>query len=218
MKFLEKSQLDYLHKRDNDYKHKYACVVEILKTLKDIKTIGEYFTGVGIYTKYLLQYLNPVLIKSYDNDPKAIKIFKQINPNVVIENINFFENTDFDYDLLVLDIGGSINAIDKMERAFETKKQILFTETGIFGIYFSTFWKKLSTKKLTPESYFKIFNNEIGRKYGYGLKTASYWRKNSILHFIPKIIEKPTIIRTQSLEDWKNVWKQKQKSIKTNLK
>ncbi|MCK4454480.1 hypothetical protein KAU51_04060, partial [Candidatus Parcubacteria bacterium] len=207
-KKFDGSQLDYLHKRSNDYRHKYACVAEVLKTLKNVKTVGEYFAGIGIYTKYIIKYLKPDLIKAYDNDPKAIKIFKGINKNIVIDNVDFFENNDFDFDLLILDINsGTINTIEKIERVFKTKKQILLTDTGVFGLQYPNFLKKLSVKKLTPEIYFKMFNDKIGKKYGYGIKTVSYWHKNSVMHLVPKIVKKPNIIKTVSLEDWEGVFK-----------
>jgi len=147
----EKSQLEYLFKRQKNYDRKYGMFVNIIESVvgQEIDVL-ELFGGVGIQTYLLDLFTKPKFHTVVERDEHCLRILGYFNKNKdVIEGDAFEYDHDFEYDLAILDSGMNKSNTDKHIKLLKNvkAKKIIITETGVYNVKFH--------KDLTYEQYYK---------------------------------------------------------------
>jgi hypothetical protein len=147
----EKSQLEYLFKRQKSYDKKYGMFTRLLEGVVSTEiNVIELFGGVGIQTYLLDLFTKPKKHTVVERDEHCLRILKYLNKDKeVIEGDAFDYGDVAEYDLAVLDCfmnKGNMDKYIKLLKGIKAKKYII-TETGVFNVKFH--------KDLTYEQYYK---------------------------------------------------------------
>ncbi|MFH1585967.1 MAG: hypothetical protein ABIB79_04320 [archaeon] len=169
----EKSQLEYLAKRNKSYDKKYGMFFALLEGL-NVERVLELFGGVGIQTYYLENHKKITQHTIIERNEECFKILKSMFPNkeIILSDNRVLEYKE-EYDLVILDSGmnkSNFNeTIELMKRI--NSKCFIITETGAFRVKFK---KNFSHEDHYKEVIKKLdsFNYKVEKvlyEYNYGL-------------------------------------------------
>ncbi len=194
----EKSQLEYLSKRNKSYDKKYGMFFKIIENLS-VKRVLELYGGIGIQTHYLEKFKKINSHKIIERNQECYKILKSSFPN---KEIILADNRDLKYketyDLTVLDSGMNASNFNETIKLIENidSKYFIITETGAFRVKFN--------KNLNHEDHYKNIIEKFN-SVGFKVEKILYEYNYGLILIHKGFTENPSINKnTFTNEEWRN--------------